>query len=140
MRHRKEATKLGRSSSHRKELMASLVCHLIEEKRIATTLVKAKLASRLADRMITLGLKGTLAARRQALSALTRDDRVAKLFTELAPQFKDRKGGYTRVVRLGRRVGDSAETALLEWVGVAIPDKRRKKKEEKKPGEPEGTK
>ncbi|MDP6631640.1 MAG: 50S ribosomal protein L17 [Kiritimatiellia bacterium] len=118
--------KLGRSSSHRKALMASLVCHLIEEKRIKTTLMKAKEARRVAEKMITLGLKGTLAARRQAIATLRRPERVATLFDEVAPQFKDRPGGYTRITKLGQRRSDGSEMAILEWVGVEAPDKTRK--------------
>jgi large subunit ribosomal protein L17 len=126
MRHQVRDKKLGRSSSHRKALMASLVCHLIEEKRIKTTLMKAKEARRVAEKMITLGLKGTLAARRQAIATLRRPERVATLFDEVAPQFKDRPGGYTRITKLGQRRSDGSEMAILEWVGVEAPDKTRK--------------
>jgi large subunit ribosomal protein L17 len=126
MRHQVRDKKLGRSSSHRKALMASLVCHLIEEKRIKTTLMKAKESRRVAEKMVTLGLKGTLAARRQAISTLRRPERVATLFDEVAPQFKDRPGGYTRITKLGQRRSDGSEMAILEWVGVEAPDKTRK--------------
>ncbi|MBT3294142.1 MAG: 50S ribosomal protein L17 [Verrucomicrobia bacterium] len=126
MRHKVRDKKLGRSSSHRKALMASLVCHLIEEKRIKTTLMKAKEARRVAEKMVTLGLKGTLAARRQAISILRRPERVATLFDDVAPQFKERPGGYTRITKLGQRRSDGSEMAILEWVGVAVPDKKRK--------------
>lgn len=130
MRHRKSEKKLGRSGAHRRALMASLVCNLIEEKRITTTLTKAKIVRTLADKMVTLGLKGDLAARRQAISTLRRPERVGKLFAEIAPAFKERDGGYTRIVKLGPRVGDSSEMAILEWVDVAVPDKKKKKKAE----------
>jgi large subunit ribosomal protein L17 len=126
MRHQVRDKKLGRSSSHRKALMASLVCHLIEEKRIKTTLMKAKESRRVAEKMVTLGLKGTLAARRQAISTLRRPERVATLFDEVAPQFKDRPGGYTRITKLGQRRSDGSEMAILEWVDVEAPDKTRK--------------
>ena len=126
MRHKVRDKKLGRSSSHRKALMASLVCHLIEEKRIKTTLMKAKEARRVAEKMVTLGLKGTLAARRQAISTLHRPERVATLFDDIAPQFKERPGGYTRITKLGQRSSDGSEMAILEWVGVDAPDKTRK--------------
>ena len=126
MRHKVRDKKLGRSSSHRKALMASLVCHLIEEKRIKTTLMKAKEARRVAEKMVTLGLKGTLAARRQAISTLRRPERVATLFDDVAPQFKERPGGYTRITKLGQRRSDGSEMAILEWVGLDVPDKKRK--------------
>jgi len=129
MRHRMNDTKLGRSSAHRKALLASLVCGLIEEKRIKTTLPKARLARSMAEKMVTLALKGTLAARRQAIAALRRPERVAELFDQVAPGFKDRNGGYTRIVKLGPRAGDCAEMALLEWVGTAAPEKKKKKAE-----------
>ncbi len=126
MRHQVRDKKLGRSSAHRKALMASLVCHLIEEKRITTTLMKAKEARRVAEKMVTLGLKGTLAARRQAIATLRRPERVATLFEEIAPQFKERPGGYTRITKLGQRRSDGSEMAVIEWVGVDVPDKTRK--------------
>jgi large subunit ribosomal protein L17 len=127
MRHKVRDKKLGRSGSHRKALMASLVCHLIEEKRIKTTLMKAKEARRVAEKMVTLGLKkDTVAARRRAISILRRPERVATLFDDVAPQFKERPGGYTRITKLGQRRSDGSEMAILEWVGVDVPDKKRK--------------
>jgi large subunit ribosomal protein L17 len=128
MRHQVRDKKLGRSSSHRKALMASLVCNLIEEKRIKTTLPKAKEARRVAEKMVTLGLKATLAARRQAISTLHNPARVATLFDDVAPRFKERPGGYTRITKLGQRSSDGSEMAILEWVGIAAPDKKRKPK------------
>ncbi len=116
MRHRKKTVKLGRTSAHREALMASLVCHLIEERRIVTTLPKARAARTMADKMVTLGKRGTLADRRLAISRLRRKERVATLFAEIAPGFMDRQGGYTRIVKLGNRQGDGAEMAILEWV------------------------
>ena len=116
MRHRKKTVKLGRTSAHRNELLANLVCALIDNKRIKTTLPKAKAARSLAEKMVTLGKKGTLAARRQAISTLKQTDSVKELFDSVAPAFSDRAGGYTRIVKLGRRISDSSEMVLLEWV------------------------
>lgn len=118
MRHRKKTVKLGRTSAHRNELLANLVCGLIEHRRIKTTLAKAKAARVLAEKMITLGKKGTLAARRQAIATLKQEQLVRVLFDEIAPSFKDRSGGYTRILKLGRRISDSSQMALLEWVEV----------------------
>jgi len=123
MRHRKESSRLGRSGAHRKALMAALVCNLILQKRITTTLTKARLAGRLAEKMVTVGKKATLAARRQAVAELRRKDVVAKLFDEIVPQCQNRAGGYTRVLKLGKRGSDSSEMALLEWVDVLPVDK-----------------
>ena len=116
MRHRKKTIKLGRTSSHRNELLANLVCALIDNKRIKTTLPKARAARSLAEKMVTLGKKGTLAHRRQAISTLKQTDSVKELFDSIAPTFADRAGGYTRIVKLGRRISDSSEMVLLEWV------------------------
>lgn len=122
MRHRKKTVKLGRTSAHRNELLANLVCALIDNKRIKTTLPKAKAARSLAEKMITLGKKGTLAARRQAISTLKNDKSVKELFEAVAPSFAARAGGYTRIIKLGRRISDSSEMVLLEWVeGVEAP-------------------
>jgi len=122
MRHRKRTVKLGRTSAHRNELLANLVCALIDNKRIKTTLPKAKAARSLAEKMVTLGKKGTLASRRQAISTLKQTDSVKELFDSIAPTFADRAGGYTRIVKLGRRISDSSEMVLLEWVdSVAAP-------------------
>ena len=118
MRHRKKTVKLGRTSAHRNELLANLVCGLIEHRRIKTTLAKAKAARVLAEKMITLGKKGTLASRRQAIATLKQEQLVRVLFDEIAPGFKDRSGGYTRILKLGRRISDSSQMAFLEWVEV----------------------
>ena len=130
MRHRRNDTKLGRTTAHRKATMSALVCSLIREKRIKTTVTKAKEARKLAERMITVARQGTLSARRKAASELGRASAVTVLFDELVPQFEGRAGGYTRVLKLGRRSSDGSEMALLEWVGVAIPDKTRAPKSE----------
>ena len=116
MRHRKKTVKLGRTSAHRNELLANLVCGLIEHRRIKTTVAKAKAARSLAEKMVTLGKKGTLAARRQAIATLKQEDLVRVLFDEIAPGFESRAGGYTRILKLGRRMSDSSEMVLLEWV------------------------
>ena len=116
MRHRKKTVKLGRTSAHRNELLANLVCGLIEHRRIKTAVAKAKAARSLAEKMVTLGKKGTLAARRQAIAVLKQEALVRVLFDEIAPGFEDRAGGYTRIMRLGRRMSDSSEMVLLEWV------------------------
>lgn len=117
MRHRKKTiNKLGRDTAQREALMAALVCNLIIHGRIKTTLPKAKAARRLAEKMVTIGKKNTLAARRLAVSRLHRKDVVKNLFDQVAPVFADRAGGYTRIMKLGQRVSDSSEMALLEWV------------------------
>jgi large subunit ribosomal protein L17 len=122
MRHRKKTVKLGRTSAHRNELLANLVCALIDNKRIKTTLPKARAARSLAEKMVTLGKKGTLATRRQAISTLKQEGSVKELFENIAPTFADRSGGYTRIIKLGRRISDSSEMVLLEWVeAVAAP-------------------
>jgi large subunit ribosomal protein L17 len=115
MRHRKKTVKLGRAPAHRDALLSGLVCHLIESGRIRTTLPKAKAARGMADRMVSLGKRGTLAARRRAVARLRRPSAVRKLFAEVAPAFAERKGGYTRILKLGARPSDNAEMALLEW-------------------------
>jgi len=119
MRHRKKTVKLGRSQAHRDSLLANQVCSLIEHRRIKTTLAKAKATKPLAERMLTLGKKGDLHSRRIAISYLKSKDVVKKLFTEIAPAAADRKGGYTRIVKLGARLSDSAPMAYLEWVDYA---------------------
>ncbi|MEE9367626.1 MAG: 50S ribosomal protein L17 [Pontiella sp.] len=122
MRHRKRTVKLGRTSAHRNELLANLVCALIDNKRIKTTGPKAKAARGLAEKMVTLGKKGTLATRRQAIATLKQEKSVRELFDNVAPTFADRPGGYTRIIKLGRRMSDSSEMVLLEWVdAVAAP-------------------
>lgn len=122
MRHRKRTVKLGRTTAHRNELLANLVCALIDHKRIKTTLPKARAARGLAEKMVTIGRKGSLAARRQALSTLKNPASVKELFDHVAPAFSTRPGGYTRIIKLGRRISDSSEMVLLEWVdAIAAP-------------------
>jgi large subunit ribosomal protein L17 len=118
MRHRKNSVKLGRTTSHREAMLANMVCSLIQEKRIKTTLPKAKAARRLAEKMVTLGKRGDLHARRQAISKLRSQDAVRELFAAVAPAFQEREGGYTRIMKLGTRRSDASEMAILEWVDV----------------------
>ena len=127
MRHRKVTIKLGRSAAHRDALLASQVCSLIHRGRIRTTVPKAKASRSLAEKMVTLGKRGTLAARRLALQRLHSVGAVHRLFESIAPAFKDRQGGYTRIVRTGLRGTDSADMALLEWTNYTPPAPRPKK-------------
>ena len=108
--------KLGRDSAHRKAMLRNLVTDLLREGRITTTEMRAKEAGRMAEKMITFGKKGTLHARRQVLAYVYDEDVVTKLFEEIAPSYKDRNGGYTRMLRLGPRRGDNAEEVFLELV------------------------
>lgn len=116
MRHRKAGRKLGRNSSHRDAMLRNMVTSLLEEERIVTTVPKAKEARRIAEQMITLGKRGDLHARRQALSYIQSKEVVAKLFDQLSSQYAERHGGYTRIVRTGNRQGDAAPMAILELV------------------------
>ncbi len=116
MRHHRAGKKLGRDASHRKALYANLAGALIEHGRIKTTEAKAKAVKPVAEEMITLGRRGDLAARRQAVAFLRSKDVVHKLFAEVAPRFADRPGGYSRIVKLGPRQGDAAEMVYLELV------------------------
>ena len=116
MRHHRAGKKLGRDSAHRKALYANLAGSLIEHGRIKTTEAKAKAVKPFAEQMITLGKRGDLAARRQAIAALRSQDVVHQLFADVAPRFADRPGGYTRIVKLGPRNGDAAEMVYLELV------------------------
>ncbi|KAB2643853.1 MAG: 50S ribosomal protein L17 [Verrucomicrobia bacterium] len=121
MRHRRKTIKLGRSTAHRDSLLANQVCSLIEHHRIKTTLAKAKATKPLAERMVTLGKRGDLHARRTAISYLKQKDIVKVLFEKIAPAAANRQGGYTRITKLGPRQSDSAPMAYLEWVDTA-PD------------------
>jgi large subunit ribosomal protein L17 len=123
MRHRVKKIKLGRRGAHRDSMLANMVCSLIAERRIKTTLAKAKVARSLAEKMVTLGKKGTLAARRKAVSKLKQEAQVKVLFDEIAPGFASRAGGYTRITKLGPRMSDASEMAILEWVEAAEPVK-----------------
>ena len=121
MRHQRVMKKFGRSSKHRKMLMKSLVTNLILAESIKTTLPKAKEARTDADKIVTVAKKGDLAARRLAASRLLDPKAVQKLFDKIAPSMKDRKGGYTRIVKLGTRRGDAAEMCVLQWVTAGEP-------------------
>jgi len=116
VRHQRAGKKLGRDSAHRRALYSNLAGSLIEHGRIKTTVTKAKAVRPIAEQMITLGRRGDLHARRQATAFLRSRDIVHMLFAEVAPRFKDRPGGYTRIVRIGPRPGDAAEMAYLELV------------------------
>ena len=134
MRHLKHTAKLGRTSEHRNAMLANLVCSLIKYKRVTTTLAKAKAARSVAEKIVTLGKRGTLQARRLVNARLrahgptiqlTKDERrkwrqnedvLRILFEEIAPAFKERTGGYTRIVKMDQRPGDAAQRAILEWV------------------------
>jgi large subunit ribosomal protein L17 len=123
MRHLKRTAKLGRTGEHRNAMLANLVCSLIKHKRVTTTLAKAKAARSVAEKMITLGKAGTLHDRRLAAARLHQDEDAIKiLFNDIAPTQKERRGGYTRIVRLGQRRGDSAQTVILEFVDVPVPE------------------
>ena len=121
MRHQRAGKKLGRDSAHRKALYANLTGALIEHGRIRTTEAKAKAVKPIAEQMITLGRRGDLAARRQAVAYLRSKDVVHKLFADVAPRFADRPGGYSRIVKLGPRAGDAAEMVYLELVDYEAP-------------------
>ncbi len=116
MNHRKSGRKLGRSVSHRKALFRNMVTSLLEHEQIRTTDAKAKELRGIADRMITLGKRGTLHARRQALETIRSKEVTSKLFDVLAKRYSERPGGYTRVIKLGRRPGDAAEMSIIELV------------------------
>ncbi len=119
MRHRVKSTKLGRSSAHQSALAASLVCNLIKQRRIKTTFSKAKVARSLAEKMVTVARKDTVTARRRVISKLHQKDAVGLLFSDIVPICAGREGGYTRILKLGRRRSDSSEMAIVEWVGLA---------------------
>jgi large subunit ribosomal protein L17 len=120
MRHLKSGSKLKRNISARRALLRGLVTNVIEEERITTTVPKAKAAKPLVEKMITLAKRDTLHARRQAAAFLLKPEAVQKLFEKLGPRFHQREGGYTRIVKLGWRKGDGAETAKLELVGSEL--------------------
>ncbi len=133
MRHQRRRGKIGVKTHHRKALLRNLVRSLVIRKRIRTTLLKAKEASSFADSMVELAKRGDLHARRLLISRLGCADTAHTLIAQIAPHFKDRRGGYTRVLRLGSRVGDAADMALLEFTAVmAVPEKAKKPKKDKK--------
>ncbi len=139
MRHQRKTIKLGRTAEHRKALLANQVCSLIEHQRIKTTLAKAKAVRPLAEKMVTLGKRGSIHARRTALATLRQKNAVKKLFDDIAPRSAERNGGYTRIVKLGQRKSDSAAMAFIEWVDAAqvveekAADEKKAKRKEAEP-------
>lgn len=125
MRHNKSGRRLGRNSSHRLAMLRNMVTSLIEHEKITTTDIRAKELRKLADRMITLGKRGDLHARRQALQVIQDRTVVAKLFDLIGPRFKDRPGGYTRIIKLGVRLGDKAPLSQIELVEEVIASKSK---------------
>ena len=124
--------KLGRPTAHRQAMLRGMVTYLLENGSIETTLTRAKEVRSLAEKMITLGKKNTLAAKRAAMSFITKEDVVKKLFDTIAPEYADRNGGYTRMFKLGPRRGDGAEMALIKLVADEKPAKEEKKEPAKK--------
>lgn len=124
MRHRNEGRKLSRNTSHRRALLRNLVTSLLEHGRLMTTLPKAKEVRPLAEKMITLGKRDNLAARRQVQSYLLKEAIAKKVFDTIAPKFADRKGGYSRIIKLGNRKGDGAEIAIIELLGSELEAKK----------------
>jgi large subunit ribosomal protein L17 len=133
MRHGKSGKKLGRTPSHRKAMFRNMVTSLLQHERIVTTAVKAKEISRHAEKMVTLGKRGDLHARRQAVSFIRSDEVVKRVFSEYAQRYANREGGYTRVLKLEPRAGDNAPMALVELVDrpIADPKEQSSKSKEK---------
>jgi large subunit ribosomal protein L17 len=133
MRHRNAGFKLGRNTSHRRALLRNLVTSVIIEDRVETTVAKAKAVRPLVEKMITLGKKGDLHSRRQALAFLMTDDSVTRLFETVAPRYGDRNGGYLRIVKTGFQKGDGAEKAFIELLGAEkqLDEKRQKRTDAK---------
>ncbi len=130
MRHLKSGYKLGRNPAHRRATLRNLVTNVIERERVTTTLSRAKAARPLVERLISLGKRDTLHARRQVAGFLMTPAATKKLFNDIAPRFADRPGGYTRIVQAGWRVGDAAQVAILELIGSEL--KKKEKKDERK--------
>ncbi len=133
MRHQKRVKKLGRTKEHRKAMLANMAASLLANIQIRTTLVKAKEVKKVVEKLITLGKRGDLHAHRQAYDVIRDRKLVKKLFDEIAPEFKDRTGGYTRVMKMGRRRGDGAPTAVVELL-MEKPVVAEKKEGKKKKG------
>ncbi|PNU21591.1 50S ribosomal protein L17 [Geothermobacter hydrogeniphilus] len=132
MRHRKAGRRLGRNSSHRKAMLRNMVTSLLQHEKITTTDARAKELRKLVEKMITLGKRGTLHARRQALQVIQDKKVVAKLFEQIAPRYQERPGGYTRIIKLGHRSGDNASMSIIELVEEELTIKPKKKKAAKK--------
>lgn len=126
MRHNKSGKRLGRNSSHRAAMMRNMVTSLLEHEKITTTDARAKELRKIADRMITLGKRGDLHARRQAVKVMRDRKVVGKLFEQIGPRYKDRPGGYTRIIKLGNRLGDNASQVIIELVEEEFTPKVRK--------------
>jgi len=140
MRHGNSHRKLNRTHEHRKAMFSNMICSLIEHEQIKTTLPKAKELKRIADKYVSIGKKGNLHARRIAYSKLKQDAAVKKLFETLAPRYKDRHGGYTRVIKAGFRYGDMSPMAVIEFVerdvsAKGAEDKARNEAEDEKDNE-----
>lgn len=133
MRHRKAGRKFNRTASHRKALLSNLAMSLLVHKQIRTTTAKAKELRRTVEKLITFAKRGSVADRRQVLRVVRDKDVVKDLFDEIAPKYEDRNGGYTRVIKIGRRRGDGAEMAIMELVGYegALIEKYKSKEKEK---------
>ena len=123
--------KLGRPTAHRKAMMRGMVTLLLENGQVETTLTRAKEVRSIAEKMITLGKKNTLASRRAALAYITKEEVVTKVFVELAPLYANRNGGYTQIFKLGPRRGDGAEMAIVKLIDYVKPEKKADKKEKK---------
>jgi large subunit ribosomal protein L17 len=139
MRHLNSGSKLGKQPAHRRAVLRNLVTNLIEKERIQTTIRRAKTIRPLAERLITLGKRDSLHARRQAAAFLLTPGATQKLFADLAPRFADRPGGYTRIIHSGWRLGDGAELAIIEFLGSELKKKEKKsrKKAEEAPEDKE---
>ncbi len=124
--------KLGRPTAHRNALLRGMVTLLLENGQVETTLTRAKEVRSMAEKMITLGKKNTLASRRAALAYITKEDVVTKVFSELAPLYAERNGGYTQIYKLGPRRGDGAEMAIVKLIDYVKPEAKDTKKKEKK--------
>ncbi|MBN2104307.1 50S ribosomal protein L17 [bacterium] len=135
MRHRKTVIKLGRTAPHRKATLANLAAALFLRKHIKTTVVKAKATRQVAERLITLAKKDTVHSRRLAFKRLNQKQVVKVLFEDIAPQYQERPGGYTRVIKLGQRQGDGAQMAVIELVGFETAVKKKKEKDKAKEAE-----
>ncbi len=138
MRHLNSGRKLGRTASHRKAMLANLATSVLDKERVTTTLAKAKEVRGVVERLITYGKKGNLHGIRLAARSVKSKDVLKKLFDDIAPAYKEREGGYTRIIKLGERRGDNAELSIIELVGRAGDEPRRRKK--KKASKPSGEK
>lgn len=140
MRHLKAGRKLGRTTSHKKALMANLASEVFRHKSIVTTTPKAKEARGVVERLITFAKRGDVAARRQVLRTVRDKELVRELFETIAPRFADRDGGYTRIVKLGRRAGDNAPLAIFELVGYeGVKAERMEKQRQKREAQKESS-